>query len=429
MESKIILALSLLKKAPKDKPLRFACPDKTIQEGIQTNEAPVKYLLKKDPSIRRILCLVTDSARASGALTQFSETVKKVSRLVQIETIPIDNTGRMSEETMAALTRQLNKGDSVYLDSSGGSRYTVMGLLQLARILEFKGVKLRQVVYANISQGQMHTIDDVTDLYRSLDLIAGMHELADFGSVSSLRRYFRRDTSEDAPLFLKLLGAIEQMTDATTLCRPATVRAARDAYQTAVAEVRAVRDPIMRELLEILLEKFGDDLTIPRLIRWCLEHNMLLQALSLYAEWMPEYLLRDSGMFTAVPELPGWWRTNDYQDRHVFLWSRLMNLALPEGIEDLNMRFTVDTIRNLEKHLPSSGYAVTNVSRVRHAAWDYLHIHCMRNMVFHSNDKACVDDRLRRALRENGYNTDYEHMTVSDMADSLRSALKRAEKR
>lgn len=216
METKIILALSIMKPFDegKVKPLRFSCPDKSIQEGFQTNEAPVKYLLKTDPAIRKILCLVTPAAKASGALAQFSKTVQKASGLVQIETIAIDDTGRMSEETIAQLTRQLQKGDRVYLDSSGGSRYTIMGLLQLARILEFKGVKLKQVVYANIAQGQSRTIDDVTDLYRSLDLIGGMHELADFGSVDSLRRYFRKDTSPDGAIIVRLLDSIEQMTDA-----------------------------------------------------------------------------------------------------------------------------------------------------------------------------------------------------------------------
>lgn len=431
MEAKIILALSLLKKPPKDKPqqvpkpLRFTCPDGSTQMGLQTNEAPVKYLLKKDPTIRRILCLVTESAKKSGALTRFSEEIKGYSRLVQIETIPIDDTGRMSDSTMAELTRQLSKGDSVYLDSSGGSRYTAMGLLQLARILEFKGVKLRQVVYANISAGQSHTIDDVTDLYQSLDLIGGMHELADFGSVDNLRRYFRRDPSPDAAAILRLLDAIEQMTDAITLCRMGVLKKAMAAYQTAIDEAQGIRDPIMRELLWILREKFGDSLTTPWLIGWCLDHKMLTQALSLYREWMPEYILCQSGLVTAVPELPGWWPTNKYQDRHVFLWSRLINLALPEDNQSMEMYYTIETIRNLDRLLPGSGYAVTDVDRVRRVAWDFLYIQSMRNMVLHGNDEAPIDRRLRRALEQAGYDADFESMTVSDMLRHIRQALNR----
>lgn len=430
METKIILALSIMRKpgAGKVKPLRFTCPDKTVQEGFQTNEAPVKYLLKKDPSIRKILCLVTASARASGALTQFTETVKKASRLVQVETISIDDTGKMSEDTMAELTRQLNKGDSVYLDSSGGSRYTVMGLLQLARILEFKGVKLRQVVYANISQGQTHTIDDVTDLYRSLDLIGGMHELADFGSVSSLRRYFRLDTSADAAIIVGLLDSIEQMTDAITLCRLGVLKDAMSAYRVAIDRAQSVRDPIMRELVGILRSKFGDTISTPWLIGWCLDHRMLTQALSLYREWMPEYLLQQSGLFTAVPELPDdWsWVTNRYQDHHVFLWTRLLNLALPEGSRMMDMYYTIGTIRDLDRLLPGSGYAVTDVNRVRRTAWDFLYVQSMRNMVLHGNEAAPIDRRLRKVLEQEGYDPDFESMSVSDMLRHVRRSLNNA---
>lgn len=427
METKIILALSIMKPFDegKVKPLRFSCPDKSIQEGSQTNEAPVKYLLKTDPAIRKILCLVTPAAKASGALAQFSKTVQKASGLVQIETIAIDDTGRMSEETIAQLTRQLQKGDRVYLDSSGGSRYTIMGLLQLARILEFKGVKLKQVVYANIAQGQSRTIDDVTDLYRSLDLIGGMHELADFGSVDSLRRYFRKDTSPDGAIIVRLLDSIEQMTDAIALCRLNVLKNAMTAYRTAIEQAQSIRNPVMRELLEILREKFGDEITTPWLISWCLDHRMLTQALSLYREWMPEYLLRQSGLFAAVPELPdSWsWITNRYQDQHVFLWTRLLNLALPEGNQMMDMYFTIGTIRGLDRLLPGSGYAVTNVNRLRRAAWDFLYVQSLRNMVLHGNEAAPIDKRLYRALKQEGYDPDFEAMSVSDLIRHLRRIL------
>lgn len=427
METKIILALSIMKPFDegKVKPLRFSCPDKSIQEGFQTNEAPVKYLLKTDPAIRKILCLVTPAAKASGALAQFTKTVQKASGLVQIETIAIDDTGRMSEETIAQLTRQLQKGDRVYLDSSGGSRYTIMGLLQLARILEFKGVKLKQVVYANIAQGQSRTIDDVTDLYRSLDLIGGMHELADFGSVDSLRRYFRKDTSPDGAIIVRLLDSIEQMTDAIALCRLNVLKNAMTAYRTAIEQAQSIRNPVMRELLEILREKFGDEITTPWLISWCLDHRMLTQALSLYREWMPEYLLRQSGLFAAVPELPdSWsWITNRYQDQHVFLWTRLLNLALPEGNRMMDMYFTIGTIRDLDRLLPGSGYAVTNVNRLRRAAWDFLYVQSLRNMVLHGNEAAPIDKRLYRALKQEGYDPDFEAMSVSDLIRHLRRIL------
>lgn len=428
MEAKIILSLSSLRSDARS--YNYKCPDGSVHRGSQTNEAPVRYLLKKDPSIRRILCLVTPTARKT-ALEHFRRQIGQAAPGVRIDTIDAPDTGKLPQSTMAALLQQLDPGDTVYLDSSGGTRYTVMGLLQLARILEFKGVKLRQVVYANLSSGQGPTIDDVTDLYRTLDLIGGMHELADFGSVDALRRYYRRDASADAAAIVRLLDAIEQMTDAITLCRPGVLQTATEAYRRAMAQAQTVQDPIQRELLLILRSKFGDTITTPWLIGWCLDHRMLTQALSLYREWMPKYLLRESGLFTAVPELPDSWQwcTNAYQDHHVFLWTRLLNLALPEGNRLFDMYFTIQTVRELDQLLPGSGYAVTDLNRLRRAAWDFLYIQSMRNMVLHGNEAAPIDKRLRKVLNQEGYDTNFEKMSVSDMLSQVRRALKNAQMR
>lgn len=423
MESKIILSLSDLREGAVSH--QYRCPDNTDQRGTQTNEAPVKYLLKKDPGIRQILCLVTPTAR-KRALPHFCREIGKVAPRVEILQIDAPDTGKLPEETIAKLTHLLSPGDSVYLDSSGGSRYTIMGLLQLTRILEFKGVRLRQVVYANLSSGQRPTIDDVTDLYTRLDLIGGMQELADFGSVNSLRRYFRKNTSPDAALILALLDAIEQMTDAITLCRLGALKNAMSAYRSAMTGTASIQDPIMRELTGILREKFGEEITTPWLIGWCLDHRMLSQALSLYREWMPEYILRRSGLFTALPELPGWWKTNDYRDHHVFVLEWMMNLAMPRENRKLEMFYTVGTIRNLETLLPQAGFAVTDLGRLRKIAWDFLYIRCMRNMVLHGNEEAAIDNNLRKALLREGYDMDFGAMSAADLTRRIRSALKTA---
>lgn len=420
MESKIILALSDLKAGAPS--VRLTCPDKTVQKGTQTNEAPVKYLLKKYPAIRQILCLVTPAARES-ALKHFRQEIRAFAPLVSIEVIDAPDTGKLPDETIAKLTQALNPGDNVYLDSSGGSRYAVMGLLQIARILAFKGVNLRQVVYANISSGQNKTLDDVTDLYQSLDLIGGMQELADFGSVASLRGYFRQDTSADAAVILNLLNAIEKMTDAITLCRTVAVKKATAAYQEAMARTDSIQDPIMRELIGILREKFGKEVSIHWLINWCLDHRMLTQALSLYREWMPEYILRDSGLFTAVPELPAPPPKTTYQDHNVAILNWMMTLGQRphEARPDISY-----TIQNLDKLLPAAGFAVTDVKRLQKISWDFQYILGMRNMILHCNEDSTMHERLRSTLCDMGYDTNFADMSVTDVLAHIRRALKRA---
>lgn len=425
MAVKIILSLSQLRENARE--YRYHCPGSTrIQTGVQTNEAPVKYLLSQDQSIAEILCIVTPTARET-AYDRFCKEICKVSPNVRIEDIDAPDDGQLPKETMAELLTRLQAGDSVYLDSSGGNRYTVIGLMHLVRILEYKGIMLKGVVYANIAKGKFPSIDDVTGLYEMLDLISGMQELTDFGSVDTLKEYFREDAGSDGQLMRELLSAIEKMTDAITLCRLEKLEQAMQAYQDALEQAKQVQDPIMRELLEVFQSKFGSQITIPWVIHWCLNHRMLPQALSLYREWMPKYLLRQSGLFTALPQLELRWRGNSYQDDNVFLMDQFLNLSQQAETGKKNMQHAIKTLSNLGQYLPGSGFQVKDLRKAEQIGWDYLYVLTLRNMVLHSSETARVDNRLRNALRQRYYPVDFEIMTINDFLPVLSRSVTHAE--
>lgn len=428
MASKIILVLSKMSKDPRA--FSFRCPDEKKVTGIQTNEAPVKYLQSLDRNISQILCLLTPTAKAT-AFPHFQKAITATAPKVSLQTIDAPDNGQLPDETMAALLKYLQKGDTVYLDSSGGTRNTVMGLMQLVRILEYKGIKLKRIVNANINDGKSPTIDDVTDLYQTMNLIGGMQELSNFGSIDTLMRHYKGDTSPDGHRIINLLTAIEKMTDAITLCRLEKLEQAMTAYQEAMTDAQNIQNPIMQELLDIFRSKFGTKITIPWVIRWCLEHRMLSQALSIYREWMPKYLLRESGLFTAVPTLKGRFadrqRANRYQDENVFLWDQFINLSQPEYEEDFNIKYIIWTLSDLNRHLPNSGFQVRDTQKAAQAGWDLLYAQVLRNMVLHSNESAHINDRLRQALEDRGYPVNFASMEVSDFLSALKRAVARAE--
>jgi hypothetical protein len=106
----------------------------------------------------------------------------------------------------------------------------------------------------------------------------------------------------------KLLRAIEKMTNAITLCRVEQLEREMAVYQTALEEAQQISNPIMQELMRIFRGKFGTEVTVPWVLRWCLNHGMLAQALGIYREWVPRYVLRESGLFIEVPELNQKWQ-------------------------------------------------------------------------------------------------------------------------
>lgn len=424
MESKIILSLSMLGRAPSS--YKFEAPNGVKYEGIQTNEAPVKFLLAQNSKISQILCLATPTAKSkeNGALEHFEAYIRNINADVQIQVIDIPDNGKILDSSMADLLQYLDKGDQVYLDTSGGNRYTIMGVMQLVQLLEYKGVKLQKAVYANLSS---RTLDDVTELYRSQHLITGMQELTAFGSVGTLQSYFRGNTSEDGQQLRKLLSALGNMTDAITLCRLETLERAMTVYQTEMAAAAHIKNPVMRELVELFRDKFGTKITVPWVIRWCLEHRMLPQALTVYREWMPRYVLRESGLFTAVPDkLDERFAAEckKYRDDDVALWEQFLHLAQPWEYEKPENRFVIKTLDSLSRYLPNSGFKVTDCSKVTQVAWDMLYARILRNMILHSNEDATVDPRLRQALEERHYRTNFETLKASDFIKSLSYAIK-----
>lgn len=428
MESKIILSLSMLKS--KTTHYVFKAPNGAEYNGVQTNEAPVKFLLAQNRKIEQILCLATPTAQSTenGALAHFTKEIQTVAPHIQIQVINIPDNGSIPDTAMANLLQYLNQGDQVYLDTSGGNRYTVMGVMQLVRLLEYKGVKLEKAVYANLSGTKRSTLDDVTELYRTQELLNGMQELATFGSVRTLKNYFYKNESEDGKRLKKLLNAIGSLTDAITLCRRETMERAMASYQIEMAAAAEIRSPIMRELVGLFQEKFGTQVTIPWVLRWCLEHRMLFQALTVYREWMPGYLLRDSGLFVNVParldeRFAG--ARKKYRDDDVALWEQFLHLAQPEYTDRPEDTYVVKTLLHLNRYLPESGFGVTDVQKLTQAAWDMLYAKVLRNMILHGNEKAEVNPHLLQALEDQGYATNFISLTASDYIKYLTRAINR----
>ena len=110
----------------------------------------------------------------------------------------------------------------------------------------------------------------------------------------------------------------------------------------------------------------------------------------------------------------------------MFVLEWMMNLALPETAGRLDMYYTVQTIQKLDQYLPKAGFAVTDMERLRKIAWDFQYIQGMRNMVLHGNEDAAMDKRLRKTLQDMGYDTGFAAMSVQNMTDRIRRALKRA---
>ena len=427
MAKKIILFLSQLHPGAKEQIYR--CPDGSEVWGTQTNEAPVRFLLRAYPDITEILCIVTPEAEET-AWAGFQDTVAREAPGVALRRVAFQEGQDFSAGPLGEIVSAVEKGDEILLETTGGFRNAVMDLLLLSRVLSYKGITTARAVYSNYKTGE---VEDVSRLIQMFELVGGMQELTSFGSVRTLRSYYAAQPAEKQDGKINdLLTAMEKLAETITLCRTRLIDQSLEQFNKALSEAESCDDPLMRTLLPVFRGKFGKRLTTPGLIKWCVESDMLQQALTIYKERIPAYILRDRKDILAVrPDAP-LPNMKDYENEeearfyeHLLKMGRNMRKAYygwePDEADGTRKDYTVTTMEHFEEYLPRSYFIPKcTVPQLRTIAMDYLYIRALRNMVNHANEQ---ETESQKQLMD--YLSDYRYKRINDSisAEDVRKAL------
>ena len=285
MAQKIILFLSDLKSEAEEK--EYICPDQKKVKGIQTNDAPVRYLLRSDPAVGEVICVVTQQARQS-ALEHFEEVVQKAAPKAKIVPVSYEEYQDFSQTAIPAILSRVERGDEIYLDVTGGFRSANMYLLLLSRVLSYIGVRTAGAVYSNFNTA---AVEDVSHLFRLFDLVGGMQELTSLGSVRTLREYYEAEPGDRDPAVEEVIDCMARLTEDITLCHTAQITQRMDEFNAAMDRARECSDPLMRQLLDAFRRTFGRKMTTAGLVRWCVNNDMIQQALTVYTEHIPDVIM------------------------------------------------------------------------------------------------------------------------------------------
>ena len=200
----------------------------------------------------------------------------------------------------------------LHADCTGGPRHAIMMLINIIRLLQYNDVEIGSLFYSNwISSKRAGKIEQINDVYRFYNLIAGAEEFVNFGSVKDLQGYFQnRNISAELD---DLLLAMGEFADEVKLCRRWRFVDAIDHLKRAIEtfegkwenvehrldtviesndDVR-LNDMLMFQLLPQIHKDYSDLLREHdslSLIKWCLNQGLLQQALTLYTESIPDYL-------------------------------------------------------------------------------------------------------------------------------------------
>ena len=422
MAKKIILFLSEFRQDAWEK--EYVCPGDLRVTGRQTNEAPVKFLLRQQPDISEILCIVTPKA-ISTAWEQFSIEIQAVAPQVKLEQIPFADGADFTAGPLADIMQRVRQGDEIYLETTGGFRNAVMHLLLLSRILSYKGIRTAGAVYSNFAEGE---IQDASHLISLFDFVGGMQELTSFGNTRTLRAYFGSPASD--PYVEGLLKAVENLMEAITLCRTKEIDSSMQAFDEALAAAENCSDPLMRQLLPVFQRKFGKKgkrLTTPGLIRWCLQSDMLQQALTVYTERIPAYIIR-SGHHLQVGDTVRRPPFHSYEDPDTAQFNKdfltLSKRAHLVDVYDNSVHSFVETLKNLSDVVRGSGYRILcSLEQMHTICMDYLYIKMLRNMTNHAKSEGTEEQQeLLTYLESYGY-APIEKISSADMRRAVLDGL------
>ena len=284
-----------------------------------TNESAVRYLSKNFP-LDKIFIFASKKVRSEivgycgedgkprthlqFSLERFRKFLPEVECFVfNYNEYGSDNDNLKSIAEMARHVQKFADGEEVtlHVDLTGGMRHVNMMMLELTRLLEYSGMTVGKVLYSNYKGAtKSGTVEEIQNVYDLFQLIAGVEEFVNFGSVKALDIYYNGKRDKLSAPLTKLLDAMKTFAESIKLCHYGQFREAIEELHDAVHdfdkhESEDVEDILMARLIGRIRKNYHDLIAIRdkddlQVIRWCLDNDYLQQALTLYTERIPEYL-------------------------------------------------------------------------------------------------------------------------------------------
>jgi CRISPR-associated DxTHG motif protein len=292
--------------------------------------------------------LLTVGARAKHWDDDLSQRLQGHTQIVEVD-IPDGKSEAELWRIFAAISDAVQEGDEIVFDITHGFRSLPMiAMLTIAYLKQVKGVKVQYVLYGayEARDNQGAPVFDLMPFAELLDWLAAAKMFTATGDSSELGRLIQdvQDAAhrnkeaygDSLPLALKNFGAaLKEVSNDLLLARvpnlPKSVINLIEKQKRASAEVSQWARP-----LTLLLDKiaatyapFRDDSlpTQAALIRWYLDHNHIVQAMTLAREWVVNYYAQQKSLSRDDAEDELNQRANNQEnDELVQLWSSIRNI-------------------------------------------------------------------------------------------------------
>lgn len=240
----------------------------------------------------------------------------------------LDNTDQIGENIIKlcrrivkykeTLQKEVQKDIKIklYIDTTGGLRNAAMIFLIIGRIMSYLDIEVADVLYTSW-KSSVCTVNGIKDIYDLLDLISGFEEFLMFGSAKKLNDYYKTANLSSQSSLSKdslddVLKGMDQFADAINISRRGDFEKALQQLSQCLSKIdsekltgssfnhsliRLLGEPIKKSYTS-LVDENKDALSY---VEWCLERDYIQQALTLFKECVPQFLV-DKGLVIVDEE-------------------------------------------------------------------------------------------------------------------------------
>lgn len=239
---------------------------------------------------------------------QVYKTIEETSEVV-IPKSPRERLPQMFDE----LAKELSGCSKVYIDFTGGQRDMNFLMVAIIKFLQTTGLSCGEIIYSNIN-GKQRFLMDMDIQYQMFQLINATNEFLNTGSAKLLDDFFKpldttcgEDTDKASNPVKEIVGLMKKYSEMINVCN---LDKLDDTVRKLVEKIEEfskntsdnLYSQMFQSILPIIKERLYLDYVIdendnnnkkvvnyPYIIKWCLDNDMLQQALTVYVECMPKY--------------------------------------------------------------------------------------------------------------------------------------------
>lgn len=290
-------------------------------EAYHTNESIIRCLgklkqVRETGGINKIIALTSSKVLEEQKdnyenLTAYNY-IKNVSSEVfgsDVDFISIEIEKRLEEnanyeerpihEILDAICNEINNEDKVYIDAAGGQR-TIANVIQLlAKILKYKGIDSPLTLYSNFQNSEKF-ITDTKNFDKMTSLADAFNEFMTSGK-SKLLKELMIDNEEK--IYAELTAKMSEFSDKISLGQVDDLESTLKQLQITLENCKQnrpdnIESVVISQFIPTIEEKFfgnsGAEIDYYKITKWCLDNDLIQQALTLFVEKIPICLFAKS---------------------------------------------------------------------------------------------------------------------------------------